>query len=103
AIHFTHSARTERYADFVGTKLCTRRERHEWRDYNSRKASPSRNTRLENGCEQDERAVSGTICAAPALAIREMRRFRLWPSEITFGHLSRGRCGYISTVSTYHG
>jgi hypothetical protein len=28
AIHFAHAARTERDADLVGTKLCTRSERH---------------------------------------------------------------------------
>src|SRR5215467_2337191 len=75
----------------------------------------------KNGCEREESAVSGTICAAPALPTRKRREsgFRqrmierglLPPSclfrtlrefNITSRHVSKGRGDQISTVSTYH-
>jgi len=52
-----------------------------------------------NGCEQDERAVSRTICAAPALAIERGE------SASPGGESALKQCRpaeRISTVSTYH-
>jgi hypothetical protein len=61
-----------------------------------------------NGCERDETGISRTIVAAPALTTREIREsvsalYHAAELNFTFGHMSKGRSGYISTVSTYHG